>query len=189
MSNLFKTELVIPYAYYPNRQGHGELIKHNNYWSMDIEPATFYNPSLDPKSAPILKNEFSSNTQYLFDMWIDGDANTYQDINRPAGLSIIYTDGTSYTLVITGNKTNPMGYQHIVFITPPDKSVQNIASYYWTSTPTYYRIDSLIVPISDPNISKKGIITSNQFTETLSGVDKEPGIQPGNIFTEQFYEI
>lgn len=189
MSNLFKTELVIPYAYYPNRQGHGELIKYNNYWSMDIEPATFYNPSLDPKSAPILKNEFLPNTQYLFDMWIDGDANTYQDINRPAGLSIIYADGTSYTLVITGNKTNPMGYQHIVFITPPEKSVQNITSYYWTSTPTYYRIDSLIVPISDPNISKKGIITSSQFTETLSGVDKEPGIQPGNIFTEQFYEI
>lgn len=189
MSNLFKTELVIPYAYYPNHQGHGELIKHNNYWSMDIEPATFYNPSLDPKSAPILKNEFSPNMQYLFDMWIDGDLTVSQNINRPAGLSIIYTDGTSYSFVVTGNQSSPLGYQHIVYVTPVGKSVKNITSYYHTSFPTYYRIDSLIVPISDPNISKKGIITSNQFTETLSGVDKKPGIQPGNVFTEQFYEI
>lgn len=189
MSNLFKTELVQQYAYYPSRQGHGELVKQGDYWAMDIEPATFYNGSLTPKAAPILQNEFSPNTRYLFDMWIDGDANVYQDINRAAGLSIIYTDETSYNLVITGNKTSPMGYQHIIFVTPSDKSVKNIASYYWTSTPTYYRIDSLIVPISNPDISKQSIISSGQFTETLSGVNKKPGIQHGNIFAEQFYEI
>lgn len=189
MSNLFKTELVMPYAYYSTRQGHGELIKHNGYWSMDIEPATFYNSSLDPKAAPILQNEFSPNTQYLFDMWIDGDLTVYQNVNRPAGLSILYTDGTSYPFTVTGNQSSPLGYQHKVFVTPADKSVKNVTSYYYTSFPTYYRIDSLIVPVSEPNISKKGIITSDQFTETLSGVNKQPGIQHGNIFAEQFYEI
>lgn len=187
--NLFKTELVMPYAYYPTRQGHGELMKHNGYWSMDIEPATFYNASLDPKSAPILQNEFSPNIQYLFDMWIDADLTVSGGANRSAGLSIVYTDGSSYAFTVIGNQSSPLGYQHKVFVTPANKSVKNIASYYYSSYPTYYRIDSLIVPVSEPNISKKGIITSNQFTETLSGVNEQPGIQHGNIFAEQFYEI
>lgn len=189
MSNLFKTELVQQYAYYPSSRGHGELVKQGGYWAMDIEPATFYNSSLTPKAAPILQNEFAPNTQYLFDMWIDGDLTVSQDINRPAGLTIIYTDDTGYNLVVTGNKTNPLGYQHLVFVTPSNKSVKCISSYYYSSYPTYYRIDSLITPISNPDISKQSIISSNQFTETLSGVNKKPGIQHGNIFAEQFYEI
>ena len=185
MSNLFKTELVMPYAYSPTSQGHGELVEHNGYWSINIQPAPFYNGAY----AQILQNEFLPNTQYLFDMWIDGDLTVYQDVNRPAGLVIYYTDGSSYNLLVTGNQSNPLGYQHVVYVTPTDKSVKSVASYYYVSYPTYYRIDSLIVPVSEPQISKKGIITSNQFTETLSGVNKQPGIQHGNIFAEQFYEI
>ena len=179
----------MPYAYYPARQGRGELVFHNGYWSLDIEPATFYNSSLDPKSAQILKNEFTPNTQYIFDMWIEADNAVSGGANRPEGLIIYYTDGTYGYCCVTGNNSNPLGYQHIVVKTNASKSVSYVNTYYYTSWPTYYRIDSVIVPASDPNISKQGIITSNNFTETLSGVNKQPGIQRGNIFAEQFYEI
>lgn len=189
MSNLFKTELIMPYAYNSTQRGHGELVYHNGFWSMDIEPNKFYNASLDPKSAPILQNEFSPNIQYLFDMWIDGDLAVSGGANRATGLSINYTDGTTYSLTVVGNQTNPMGYQHKIFITPSGKSVKCINSYYYTSTPVYYRIDSLIIPVSHSNVLKEGIINSTQFTEILSGVNKQPGIQHGNIFANQFYEI
>ena len=184
MSNIFKTELIQPYAYNFSSTGHGELVKHDGYWSINLEPNKFYNGS----QSPILQNEFYPNTQYLFDMWIDGDLTVYQDINRPAGLTIIYTDDSTYSFVITGSASNPKGYQHIVYVTPSNKSVKCINTYYFTSFPTYYRIDSFIIPVSNVQFYKTGILESDNITEILSGTSKA-GIQHGNIFANQFYEI
>jgi hypothetical protein len=110
--------------------------------------------------------KFKENTQYLFDVWIDTDDVVYQDINRPGGFYIYYTDGSTATECIkTGDHSSPIGWQHILVITPAGKTVSKIGIYYYTSTAFYVRADSFITELKDTNIYRNGTTETGQFVE------------------------
>lgn len=170
----------------PTAAGSAVEVVHEGYKSLDIRPAAFYSSGT---YSEILSNEFQPNTVYLFDMWIDSDEVVYNGNNVPGGMIVRYSDGTTYTMAPTGSASSPKSFQHLTYRSTEGKSVSSIRIYYYTSMPVYYRFDSLVIPASDPMFYRTGVIESGYFTETLSGVNSQPGFQKGNIFTEQFYEI
>lgn len=189
MGNIFLSETIQSYAKYPNSRGHGEYIFHNGYWAMDIEPATFYKASDEIKSSHILENEFIPNTQYVFDMWIDTDAVISGGSNVVGGLGVYYSDGSvDYTLRPLGNSSSPLGYQHCMFISPSDKSVSYVTSYYYTSTYVYFRADSYICPLDEIELHQTGVLNTQNITESLTGA-KDFEIIQGNISPTEIIEL
>ena len=55
------------------------------------------------KIGDFLRGEFLPGS-YVFNLWIDGDDVIYNNTNRAAGLSVVYADGTSFNLLITGGE-------------------------------------------------------------------------------------
>lgn len=163
MGNIFTTENVAKYNTRSYSSGVGEYVLRNGVWAMDIRPAPFYKNY--GEESYILRNEFAPNTQYIIDLWIDGDDTIYNGNNVACGLTLYYTDGTyNSTAVITGG--SGIGFQHRVFVTDASKSVRDFNVYYYTSTPVYYRADSYVVPLTNnTNVTKNGILTSGDFTE------------------------
>lgn len=190
MSNIFLSETIQSYAKSPNARGHGEYVFHNGYWAMDIEPATFYKGSDEVKDAHVLSEEFIPNTRYVFDIWVDVDAIIYNDINRPAGLRIFYTDGSSdsSSLITTGSHDPATGYQHLFYVSPSNKSVDYLTVYYWSSSYVYYRADSYICPLDEIQLYQTGVLNIQNTTESLSGI-KDFEILHGNISSTKIIEI
>jgi len=113
-----------------------------------------------------LIGKFKENTQYLFDVWIDTDDVVSENVNRPGGFTIDYTDGsTSTSCIRTGNYSSPIGWQHILVITPAGKTISRIRIYYYTSVAYYFRADSFIAELKNTNIYKNGITETGQFIE------------------------
>ena len=166
-ANIFRYELINPYAKNLSAVGTGEWGLRNGEWAMNIKPAPFYKNLEDDKSG-FLTNKFLPNTQYVVDYWIDADdvINSDNGSYISSGIFVSYTNGTTDTLYTTGG--NGVGFQHKRMITDSDKTIHHIGVKYGANLNTYYRWDSYICPIGQEQIVKEGLIKSTQFIEKNS---------------------
>lgn len=181
--NIFTTENVAKYNTKNATEGIGEYVLRNGVWAMCIKPAPFYG-NYEAGKGVLLKSEFEPNTQYIFDLWIDGDDTIYQSEYRRCGFRIHYTDGTNTDdgTVVGGSG---VGFQHTKFVTNSSKSVDRIEVYYYTNLPAYYRADSYITPLANTStILKSGIVQTGEFSEAQSA-----SIGKGYINAPDFIEI
>lgn len=187
MSNIFTTENISKYNTRGSTSGVGEYVLRNGYWAMNIRPAPFYQ-NYGTGDSRLLQDEFVPNTQYIFDLWIDTDDVIYNGNNVPAGLTLVYTDGTknNSSMVFTGGSK---GFQHANFVSDPTKSVKKLEVYYYTNTQAYYRADSYIAPLSNANsITKSGIIKSDIINETIN-TSTEVKFGKGYLLSNNIIEI
>ena len=161
--NIFTTENIAKYNTKGATAGIGEYTLRNGYWSMDIRPAPFWQ-NYETSKSTLLKDDFLPNTQYIIDLWIDGDDVIYNGSNVACGLQLYYTDGTSNaSAVITGGNK---GFQHVQYVTNQNLSIDRLGVYYYVSQPVYYRADSFITPLYNTTaINKTGIINSGEIKE------------------------
>ena len=136
----------------------------NGEYALILNPTNFYENGVYIK---VLKGKFLSNTQYKFDLWMDSDEVIYQNVNRPGGLSVVYTDGTNSAITVTGSLSSPKkGFQHMVFYSDINKSVDYVTVYYYVGNNVYYRWDSVIIPIgNETSVNKNGIVKTGQIRE------------------------
>lgn len=185
--NLFKIEELQKYA----RTGQSYIlhwVDRNGEKAVGMGPRQFYE---NGSYKSILLDRFKENTQYKFDIWMDADDVVYKGKNVSGGLRVLYTDRTEasgYPLVITGNASSPLGFQHRVFYSDPTKTVKRLYTYYYIPTNVYYRWDSVIMPVENTtDVKKIGISKTGQFREqTLISAE----ITKGDIFnTNELIEI
>lgn len=136
----------------------------NGEYALILNPTNFYKNGVYTK---VLKGKFLSNTQYKFDLWMDSDEVIYQNVNRPGGLVVVYTDGTNSAITVTGSSSSPKkGFQHMVFYSDINKSVDYVTVYYYVGNNVYYRWDSVIIPIgNETSVNKNGIVKTGQIRE------------------------
>ena len=135
----------------------------NGEYALILNPTNFYENGVYIK---VLKGKFLSNTQYKFDLWMDSDEVIYQNVNRPGGLDVVYTDGTNSAITVTGSSSSPKGFQHMVFYSDINKSVDYVTVYYYVGNNVYYRWDSVIIPIgNETSVNKNGIVKTGQIRE------------------------
>ena len=163
--NLFRIEELQKYA----RTGQSYILSwvdKNGEKAVGMGPSQFYE---NGSYKSILLDRFKENTQYKFDIWMDADAVVYNGNNVTGGLRVLYTDGTEapYTSLTTvGNASSPMGFQHKIFYSDPEKTVKRLYTYYYIATNVYYRWDSVIMPVeTDAEIKNTGENLSGQFRE------------------------
>lgn len=135
----------------------------NGEYALILNPTNFYKNGVYTK---VLKGKFLSNTQYKFDLWMDSDEVIHQNVNRPGGLVVVYTDGTNSAITVTGSSSSPKGFQHMVFYSDINKSVDYVTVYYYVGNNVYYRWDSVIIPIgNETSVNKNGIVKTGQIRE------------------------
>ena len=136
----------------------------NGEYALILNPTNFYENGVYTK---VLKGKFLSNNQYKFDLWMDSDEVIYQNVNRPGGLDVVYTDGTNSAITVTGSSSSPKkGFQHMVFYSDINKSVDYVTVYYYVGNNVYYRWDSVIIPIgNETSVNKNGIVKTGQIRE------------------------
>ena len=136
----------------------------NGEYALILNPTNFYENGVYTK---VLKGKFLSNTQYKFDLWMDSDEVIYQNVNRPGGLDVVYTDGTNSAITVTGSLSSPKkGFQHMVFYSDINKSVDYVTVSYYVGNNVYYRWDSVIIPIgNETSVNKNGIVKTGQIRE------------------------
>ena len=136
----------------------------NGEYALILNPTNFYENGVYTK---VLKGKFLSNTQYKFDLWMDSDELIYQNVNRPGGLDVVYTDGTNSAITVTGSSSSPKkGFQHKVFYSDLNKSIDYVTVYYYVGNNVYYRWDSVIIPIgNETSVNKNGIVKTGQIRE------------------------
>ena len=136
----------------------------NGEYALILNPTNFYESGVYAK---VLQGKFLSNTQYKFDLWMDSDEVIYQNVNRPGGLDVVYTDGTNSAITVTGSSSSPKkGFQHMVFYSDINKSVDYVTVYYYVGNNVYYRWDSVIIPIgNETSVNKNGIVKTGQIRE------------------------
>lgn len=178
--NMFRSELIMPWAK-PNRTRIGEIVEHNGYMALNIAPEPFYN-NISNNTGGALDGMFQAGS-YVFDIWVDVDSVISGGTNRDGGMVIRYSDNTSENaFVFTGGN---LGYQHKIYITPANKTIQRLEFYYYTSTDVFYRIDSCIYSINEAKIFKSGIVQSAGFLEDT----KSRIIKNGLIETNEIIEL
>ena len=98
---------------------------------------------------------------------MDSDEVIYQNVNRPGCLDVVYTDGTNSAITVTGSLSSPKkGFQHMVFYSDINKSVDYVTVYYYVGNNVYYRWDSVIIPIgNETSVNKNGIVKTGQIRE------------------------
>lgn len=135
----------------------------NGEYALILNPTNFYENGVYTK---VLKGKFLSNTQYKFDLWMDSDELIHQNVNRPGGLVVVYTDGTNSAITVTGSSSSPKGFQHMVFYSDINKSVDYVTVCYYVGNNVYYRWDSVIIPIgNETSVNKNGIVKTGQIRE------------------------
>ena len=136
----------------------------NGEYALILNPTNFYENGVYTK---VLKGKFLSNTQYKFDLWMDSDEVIYQNVNRPGGLDVVYTDGTNSAITVTGSSPSPKKcFQHMVFYSDINKSIDYVTVYYYVGNNVYYRWDSVIIPIgNETSVNKNGIVKTGQIRE------------------------
>ncbi len=179
--NIWTSENIMKYWDGTSSTAKGEWTVRNGEPAISIQPNNFHQNSA---YIQIFKDEFLPNTQYAISLWMDVDDVIYNGNNVPGGMNIYYTDGTSATLIFTGNKTNPKGWQNILFFTDASKSVAYMASHYYTSIPVYYRWDSYITPMQTPSIEQNGVIHGENFINDNAASIFTSGLVYGNSFYE-----
>lgn len=164
--NLFQTEWMLPYRI-RTAANYGEWVDRNGISSMRIGPLPYYNTAnTDGSYAYVLHNEFQSGKRYLFDMWIDADNVVSGGKNVSAGIIIRYTDGTSYSLLVSAASTSGnSGFQHATYKTTEGKDVSGFTVYYYTSSPAYYRWDSSITEYVNTDIKKTRTVEDGVLKE------------------------
>ena len=160
-NNLFTSEKIQSYAFsITDSNNHGQWVTRNGNEAMKISPSNaFYANST---YSHIFEGEFETNTQYVFDMYMDVDDLFYNNAYRNGGFRIFYSDGTSSTyFVITGG--DGVGFQHKTLITPTDKTVSYITINYNINNPVYYRWGSTITAYDKSSITKTGLLTTSSI--------------------------
>jgi hypothetical protein len=190
MENIFRSELFAKYA---RTTGNiGQVVERNGVGALCISPSEFYfGANTDEniaKSRGILGDEFKANTQYIIDFWIDTDDIYYSGVSKnvPGGFYLYYTDGTYESLVVTGNQSSPIGWQHIKCITNASKSIQGLAAFYYINTPAYYRWDSSVTEYTTSSLAEKGILSTGTLTEDS---DTLTVVEGGIVQSSEFIEI
>lgn len=165
--------------------GTGQIVDRNGIPSMDIRPAPFYKNLDDGTVSGILRSEFLPNMQYVINLWIDADDVISGGNNVAAGMIVMYSDGTHTDLIVTGNSTTKPGFQNKKLVTTAGKSVNRLEVYYYTSSPTFYRLDSIVTPFSNLSLYKSGVFDAATFTEdqTIASFTQGGAIN-GNNFIE-----
>ena len=187
--NIFTPENMKKYLYSTAATTNiGEWVTRNGVAAMRLGPAPYYNANYTPKSAYLFVNEFQPNKQYLIDIWIDADEVIYQDVNRQAGLTICYADGTSTGVYHTGTHGSggTPGFVNKRVVTTAGKTVSGVTVYYWTSIPPYYRWDSSITEYENADIKKTGVADSSILKEDG---DKMSMVKGGGITCNGILEI
>ena len=184
ISNIFTTENIAKYNTKGRNIGVGEYLYRNGTWAINVRPEPFYKNYGD--ESYYLRNEFSPNTQYLFDFWIDCDDVVYNGNNVAGGFYIRYADNsTNNSFVVTGGNK---GFQHITYITDASKSVKQLEAYYYTSLNVYCRCDSMIIPlVSNSSIHQIGVIDTGYYREIIGSTSARIGTS--YIDTAEFVEI
>lgn len=189
--NIFTAENLAQYIN-PSRAGSYGL---NNMWTtndgencMNLPPSPFYWTSDGTYYKKILCDYFEEGKRYVFDLWIDSDTAISGNANRPQGLTIYYTDGTSeYTnTTVVGASGTGLSYQHKRYVTPAGKSVLGIGFYYYTSTDTFYRWDSSITEYDGTSFEKDTTADVGYSKEGRGNMSVGVG---GLIDTNRIYEI
>ena len=144
--NIFRYECLQETASGSNT---GEWVDRNGVYAMRIGPSPFWFGDTD-QSISHLGSHFKANTQYKLDIWIDADDIYYSgnSSNVPGGIGLYYTDNSVDWAIASGNINNPVGWQHIILYSNPNKSIKGISVYYYIGTPAYYRYDSMIIPMT-----------------------------------------
>lgn len=183
--NLFTTENIMPYRFNTAATTNvGEWQVRNGENAMSLTPSPYYNGSY----SFILHNEFQPDKRYVFDFWIDADDVIYQEVNRPGGVQIRYTDGTTYTLTTTGTHGSggTTGFVHKKYVTEVGKSVSGFTVYYYVSIPVYYRWDSSITEYETPSVEKTGVADIGYLRE---GNNIHSILNGGGVYTNEIYEL
>lgn len=188
--NILTTENLTKYNTKNWSGGVGEWVNRNGVWAMDIRPAPFYQNYTDSsgnKISRVFTDEFMSASQWVFNLWIDGDAVISGGNNVACGMTIKYTDTTRYDLTVTGGDK---GFQNKYYLTDSSKIVSHVEIYYYTSMPTYYRSDSFICPVgSDVQFNKNGIINAGHFYEAIEDENPARFYKGSVVSSEWFYEL
>ena len=199
MGNIFRQELIQQYVTddYTPTAGIGEYVLRNGLWAMDIRPRPYYDNGNgtwaqtynngNARGKPVLEGYFTS-SRYVFDLWIDADDVISGDHQYAGGLVVYYTDNTYAYLTVTGDNTNPIGFQHKFLITPTNKTVAHFRVSYSTSMPTFYRADSYICPLDEIKLHQTGVLDTQNITESLTGA-KDFEIIQGNISPTEIIEL
>ena len=183
--NIFTTENFTKYAASID-VGHGEWNVYNSDNVTCFKANRFYSNSA---YIHVLADEFIPKTQYIFSLWLDVD-NVYSGgKNVPGGFIVYYSDGSTKNLTVTGNKSNPVGWQQIYYVSDAEKSIAYIAVYYWTSEMFYARWDSSIIEMVTPAVNKPGVFTLGNLHSNYN-VNEHASIQRGGgAHAQTFYEI
>lgn len=184
--NIFKSEYISKYA--SSLDGsYGQWGTRNSVPCILIQPHKFYYGSGDERNKSVLKDYFIPNTQYIFDMWMDADDVVYNGNNVACGFEIWYTDNTSdSTFVITGNQSNPIGFQHKRLVTAAGKSIKGLGIYYYTSITVYYKVGSFIAPVSQASLGTNGVFNTAQIVEVDGTASINKG---GSSYVNSIIEI
>lgn len=164
MANLFTPENVMPYRFNTAATTNvGEWQVRNGENAMALAPSPYYNGEY----SFILHNEFLPNKQYVFDLWMDADNVIYQDVNRAGGITVRYTDGTQYSITVTGTHGSggTTGFVHKKYVTTASKSVSGFSVYYYVSIPVFYRWDSSITEYTNTSVEKTGVLDTGILKE------------------------
>lgn len=110
--------------------------------------------------------KFQPNTQYKFDIFIDG-----YGASHIMGMQIRYTDGTYSGSELYDRQYTTQGYKHKVFYSNASKSIDYFTLVNPNSGSAYYRTDSVIIPMDNPtNVENKGIVNTGYFREDTTEV-------------------
>ena len=183
--NIWTSENIMKYWDGTSASAKGEWTPRNGEPAISIQPNNFHQNSA---SIQIFKDEFLPNTQYVINLWMDVDDVVYNGNNVAGGMSVVYTDGSVTHLSPVGNKTSPKGWQNKLLFTDASKSVAYMTSYYYTSIPVYYRWDSFVQPILNPDIEQSGVFHTNNLVN-IYGSDNASISKGGQIYANSFYEF
>lgn len=166
--------------------GHGEWFQHNGENAIGLSPARFYSNSTYVK---VLEEEFSPNTQYVFNLYLDTDNVLSNDTNVVGGIQVHYTDGTKETLTRKGDQTNLKGWQNMFFVTDIAKNVSHITIYYYVGTRVPYRWDSYVGPLQTAQVEQPGLFNVGTLQSNYN-INDTASIQKGGIlYSNTFYEF
>ena len=112
------------------------------------------------------EGRFQPNTQYKFDLWLD----SYGAIGW-MGICVYYTDNTNSGKALVDTAVTTQGYKHKIYYSDPSKSISRLGPYTSDAHSTYYRTDSIIIPMDNPtNVENKGIVDTGYFREDTTEV-------------------
>lgn len=183
--NLFTTENFTKYAL-SSSIGRGNIVTRNGENALSLKANVFYNSG---SHVQILKDEFIPGVRYVFLLYVDTDDLYSSDKNVPGGLIVYYTDGSSKNLTVTGNKSEPIGWQEVYYVTTEGKDVSHVVVYYWTSIAFYCRWDSHIIPLGTPSLTKQGVFNIENLHSNYTFSEPAAISASGDISSTTFYEI